>query len=261
MKTGLCLCLVGILLAAACTAASPAVETPTATAPPQVLLSPSPTIVWFPPTATPTFAPTPAVTPLPEAPPEKGELLFEDDFTSGKGWQTFQTSSGSAAYGNGTLSLAISSGKTSLVSSRSGAMPDSYYLEISASPSLCRGADNYGLLLRTNSDRDYYRWIITCEGSLRLERLQNGFPAVLKDWTPAVARPGADRLGVWLSGSEMKFYIDDLLQFSARDPLYTSGGIAVFARSSGENAITVNFSNLKVFRAGSQASPAGSPTP
>lgn len=264
MKACLPLCLL-LWLTAACTPAAPTLETasPTAAEPPAP--SPSPTIVWFPPTPTPTLPPLALDTPLPDALPQKGELVLEDDFSAGKDWQTGQTASSSAAYGNQTLTLAISSGKASVVSFRTGSLPADYYLEINASPSLCRGSDNYGLLLRASSDRDFYRWIITCDGRLRLERLQDGFPAVLKDWTAAVARPGADRLGVWLSGSEMRFYMDGLLQFSAKDPLFTSGSIGLFARSGGEDALTVNFSNLQVWRVAGQPAaaptPAGSPSP
>ena len=61
--------------------------------------------------------------------------------------------------------------------------------------------------------------------------------------------PGAPlpaRLGVRLQGEEMLFYINDQYQFTVRDPSLQSGAIGVFARSLGENAVTVNFSKLVV---------------
>ena len=251
-----------LILMAACTpaAATPPAE-PTATFLPQQTPSPTATIVWFPATATPTMVPTPASGATPEVLPEKGELILEDDFSSGKGWQTGQTASGSMAYGSQSLTLAISSGKTSLMSFRSGSALGDYYLEITASASLCRGSDNYGLLLRAASDRDFYRWIITCEGKMRLERLRDGVPAVLQDWTAAVARPDADRLSIWLSGTEMKFYIDGIFQFGVHDPVFPTGSIGVFARSGGENALTVNFSDLQIYKAagGRRLEPVGTP--
>jgi hypothetical protein len=207
------------------------------------------------------MVPTPESAATPEALPEKGELILEDDFSGDKAWQTGQTASGSMAYGSQALTLAISSGKTSLMSLRSGPSLSDYYLEVTASASLCRGADNYGLLLRAASEWDYYRWIITCEGKLRLERVRGGTPAVIKDWTSAVARPDADRLSVWLSDKEMKFYIDGIFQFSVSDHVYSSGSIGVFARSGGENALTVTYSDLKVYKiaGGRRIEPVGTP--
>jgi len=253
--------LAALFFLTACTGGSPPLAEPaTATAPPVVTPSPSATIVWFPPTATSTLAPTSAASPTPDLLPVKGELILEDDFSDETAWQTQQTASGSVAYGNQTLSLAISTGKTSLMSFRSGPALADFYLEITANASLCRGSDNYGLLLRAASDRDFYRWIITCDGNMRLERLRDGLPAVMQDWTPRVAPPDADRLSVWFSGGEMKFYIDGLLQFSLHDPVFTSGSLGVFARSSGENALTVNFSDLQVYRTSApQREPVGTP--
>jgi len=175
-----------------------------------------------------------------------GDLLFSDDFSDQKAWQTRKSSLGSVAYGKQELTLAIPEGKTSLLSLRSGLTLTDFYLEIESAPSLCRGTDNYGLLLRAQSEQDYYRFILTCDGELRLERVIGGEPAVIQDWIPRGSRPDATRLGVWAVGNEMRFFIDDIYQFSVHDPVFNSGSLGVFARSNGENALTVNFSNLSV---------------
>jgi hypothetical protein len=44
----------------------------------------------------------------------------------------------------------------------------------------------------------------------------------------------------------MKFFINDQYQFTVNDPSLQIGSIGVFARSQGENAVTVNFSELVV---------------
>lgn len=49
--------------------------------------------------------------------------------------------------------------------------------------------------------------------------------------------------------NEMRFFINDVFQFSVMDPSITSGLIGVFARAFGEDHVTVNFSALKVFQA------------
>ena len=52
------------------------------------------------------------------------------------------------------------------------------------------------------------------------------------------------RLGIWARGDEFRFFINDQHQFTVNDPLLVSGNIGVFARSMGETAVTVNFSDL-----------------
>jgi hypothetical protein len=44
----------------------------------------------------------------------------------------------------------------------------------------------------------------------------------------------------------MRFFINGQYQFTVRDPSFPSGALGVFARSQGETAVTVNFSDLVV---------------
>jgi hypothetical protein len=62
-----------------------------------------------------------------------------------------------------------------------------------------------------------------------------------------VGPSGTVRLGVWVVGREMRFFINDQFHFTVSDPMIPSGGIGVFARSAGETALTVNFSDLAVY--------------
>jgi hypothetical protein len=61
-----------------------------------------------------------------------------------------------------------------------------------------------------------------------------------------VGSPSSSRLAVWAVGNEMRFFINEQYQFTVRDPLLTSGALGVFARSAGDTALTVNFSDLVV---------------
>ncbi len=227
----------------------------------------TPTIDWFPATATPTLPATLPPRPTEDLHPDLGPILLQDDFSQTGAWQTKQTSVGTIAYGKNELSLAIPNVRSSLFSLRSlRSQPDlgDFYLEITAMPELCRGSDAYGLLLRAASAEDYYRWILTCDGQMRLERLQGQMVAVVQDWTPRAARPGATRLGVWASGPKMRFFLDDILQFEVRDPIFPSGSVGVFARSNGENSLTVSFSDLvirQVVGGKAAATPTMGPTP
>jgi hypothetical protein len=59
--------------------------------------------------------------------------------------------------------------------------------------------------------------------------------------------PKSNRMAVWVKDKEMSFFIDDIHQFTLSDPMLVSGLIGVFARSAGDNAVTVNFSDLVVY--------------
>jgi hypothetical protein len=46
----------------------------------------------------------------------------------------------------------------------------------------------------------------------------------------------------------MRFFINDEFQFSINDRILATGLIGVFARSGGETAVTVSFSDLVVYQ-------------
>src|SRR4030042_1937744 len=102
----LCYYCVRILLSSACTVAPTIVVLPTETLLP-LTTTVTPTIVWFPPTATPTAFPTPIVTPTADMRPNIGKVLFEDDFTEANAWTSSQSEAGSVALGKDELAIAI----------------------------------------------------------------------------------------------------------------------------------------------------------
>jgi hypothetical protein len=209
---------------------TPVLPTETAT----IIPSPTETIVWFPATATFTPAPTREVTPTPELRPNRGESILTDTFTDRTSWQTTRSTAGSIAYGQDELTLAVSSARGSLVSFRSAPALIDFYLEIEAEPSLCRGGDAYGLLLRAHSNQDFYRLLLNCNGEVRFERLMEARSLPLHDWSSTGQPPGGmmtTRLGVWALKDEMRIFINDVYQFTVKDPIWTGGQIGVFARS------------------------------
>jgi hypothetical protein len=247
------LCLVyalPVLLAGACAPAATQVvllestptATPTATA--------TATVVWFPPTDTPTPFPTLAVTPTSDYLPGIGETILTDDFSEPGSWALQKTSSGSVALGKNEISLVISEPDAYEYTIRSEPILKDFYAEITANPTLCRGLDEYGLLVRYNSPVDFYRFGLSCDGQVRLDRLVQGKASSPQPWTQSGSvPPGApsfSKLAVWASGSEIRFFINDQYQFSVLDPLLYQGSLGLFARSAGETDLTVNFSDLVV---------------
>lgn len=234
--------------------------------------APTATIQWFPPTDTPRPLATPTTMPTEELRPGIGDLILKDIFEENSPWQTQRSAAGSVAFGREELTLAISQPQGMLYSLRNEPTLNDFYLEITASPSLCRGADVYGLLLRAVSPQDTYRFLIACNGMLRLERIKNSKVVILQDWTPsAQVPPGSPlvlRLGVWALNNELRFFINDVYQFGVHDTVWRSGRIGIFARSAGKSALTVNFSRLEVYSLDAQSLPpleatasAATPTP
>jgi hypothetical protein len=253
VKCGLLIPFVFVILLALSACIAPPVqapemmeETPAAT----IMPTTTETIVWFPPTPTRTPVPTTEMLPTPDLRPNRGPELLVDDFSDAGNWQVGQSPDGSIAYGRSELTLAVRQPRVALTSLRNGPQLDDFYLEITTRASLCRGADMYGLLLRAASEDDYYRFLINCNGDMRVERIMDGRSLPVQDWIPSGIIPAGSpvelRVGVMASGREIRFFINDLHQFDISDPVIPSGTVGVYARSAGESALTVSFSNLVV---------------
>ncbi len=239
------------ILTSAC-AVAPA--TTNAPASPDMSPSPSPepsaTTVWFPPTATPTPFPTPVVTPTIDMRPKTGRILLEDDFSVKGEWTLTQSQSGSVAYGKSELTIAIGETNAYLFSIREEPIFTDFYLEITAEPSLCSSTDEYGVLFRVSPTIDYYRFSLSCDGRVRLDRIIGDNASSPQPWLLSGAvppgAPSSSIIGISVIGSEMRFFVNGQYQFSAHDPSLATGSVGVFARSTNKKAMTVNFSKLFV---------------
>jgi hypothetical protein len=249
------LCSVFLFLAGCAPASTPAPEGTSApvASPTQAAtasLAPTASVVWFPPTETPTPFPTPALTPTPDLLAGVGEPILEDDFSSGEAWSLGRTTAGSVALGKNELTIAIAEPEAYLSNLRQEPVLGDFYLEITASPTLCRGLDEYGLLLRASSPGDLYRFGLSCDGQVRFERLTGGTASTLLPWAYSGAvppgAPSVSRLAVWAKDRELRFFVNGEYQFTIDDPYHPEGGLGLFARSAGENAVTVSFSELVV---------------
>jgi hypothetical protein len=221
-------------------------DTPT----PTITSSPTPTVEWFPATPTPTGVPTIASTPTPERTQEVGEIIFTDDFSEPEFWLLGPTSTGNISLGINEITIAIAEPGGYDYSVRKEPPLGDFHIEITTSATLCMGEDQYGLLLRMSSPGSFYRYALSCDGRVRLDKVVHGTATSPQPWLQNNSLPpGAPlpaRLGVRLQGEEMLFFVNDQYQFTVKDPAIQIGNIGVFARSLGENAVTVNFSELIV---------------
>lgn len=250
------------LVLGACSGLFP-VPTATAPLPPASKTS---TIVWFPPTNTPTTFPSPSSQPPTAEPlPGVGSLLFSDDFGDATLWNVSTSASASAQVENDRLTLSLASGFLTIASLRAEPTLGDFYAEVTASPSLCRGRDQYGLLFRAAPGGSYYRFVLACDGTIRLERVRGGAAAdILQNWLPSgdapSGAPAQVKIGVWVVGNEMRFLLNDRFQFSWRDPILHTGTLGFFAYAIGTTPLIVSFSALKVYSV-SYVSPTPTSTP
>lgn len=236
-----------IMLSTACLTVE---RTPIPTLIPTPSPSPTATIVWFPPTGTPVPLPTVVLSPTPDLRPGQGQVIFQDDFAAEGDWSVISGNQGSATVVNGRLTLALSEPGTFLFTTRAAPLFDDFYLEITASPSLCRGADEYGLLLRVTAALEYYRFSLSCDGRARVDRFYAGRVTSVIPWTAngviPTGVPSSVRLGVWAQQEEIRFFVDDQYMFSVRDTLLYAGTLGPFVRTAGDTPVTVGFSELVV---------------
>lgn len=231
----------------------------TATPPPSTA-----TIVWFPATSTSTPGTPVLPEPTPDMKPGIGPLIFSDDFSSPDTWNTASSAQASVAVGSNQLRIAVQPGIAPVASFRQGQIFRDMYAEITAQPSLCRGADDYGLAFRAPNNVAYYRLALACNGTVGAQRVSLSSIRVLQvpiasGDVPAGA-PGRVRLGVWADGPELHFFLNGRYQFSVEDKSYASGAIGVFAHAAGSSPVTVAFSDMAVYAVTYRPSPTP-PTP
>lgn len=223
---------------------------PTATLSPSETPLPSATVIWFPPSATPTLqAGFATQTATPQMNPGIGDITLTDDFSDAEVWDVAASDQGSAAISRNRLTIVVQSG-VYLASMRHELVTENFYAEIAVQTHLCRGEDNYGLLVRAQGT-SFYRFVLSCNGLVHVERIKNGTKLIIFEAVPSgdapLGAPGQVRIGLWAVGAEMRLFLNDRFQFSVSDPSFPSGGFGVFARSAGETPVTVTFSELTVY--------------
>jgi hypothetical protein len=209
---------------------------------------PTQTIVWFPASETPTLLAFPTYTATPEMSPGIGAETLSDDFSDDSVWDTATSNQGSAAISRNRLILAVQP-QYYLASMRHELIVRDFYAEITARPSLCRGEDNYGLVVR-GIGSSFYRFVLACNGQVRAERISGGTGLSIHEPVPsgdAPAAPGEVRIGVWAVGGDMRLFLNGRYQFSVMEGTFPSGGLGVFVRSAGDTLTTVTFSDLAVY--------------
>jgi hypothetical protein len=182
--------------------------------------------------------------PTPDLLPGLGKTLYTDDFTDPKNWSDLGTDS----VRDGQLTLAASPGVYQISLNQELLVSD-FYAEITAHLSLCRGADEYGLLVRA-IPAAYYRFTLNCNGEVKADRIISGARVSLQMPFTTIDTPRGGpaevKIAIWAVGREMRFFLNGHYQFTADDPTIPSGSLGVFVRASDDSPITVSFTDLIV---------------
>jgi hypothetical protein len=183
--------------------------------------------------------------------PGIGPLILTDDFSAPEAWVLSEVEGGSARLGKNELTIAIAKQRVYVNSLRLEPQLGDFYAEITASLTFCRGLDEYGVILRAASTQDFYRFGITCDGQVRLDRIYRGQasspqPLLLSGSVPLGA-PSSSRLAVWAKGAELRFFVNEELQFTVQEGTIPAGLLGFFARSASDEPLTVNFSDLSIW--------------
>lgn len=221
---------------------------PTETPAPTETATPTPTIVWFPPSATATQLSVPTYTGTPDMSPGIGRVTLKDNFSDEEVWDTAVSDHASASISHHRLTLVVKSGYY-LASMRRQLPLSDFYAEVTARPSLCRGEDNYGLVVR-GVGSSFYRFVIACNGLIRAERITGGTKLVIHESVPSGDAPGAPgevRIGIWAVGPEMRLFLNGRFQFGVTEGTFPIGALGVYVRSTAETPVTVVFSDLVVY--------------
>jgi hypothetical protein len=180
--------------------------------------------------------------------PGIGRMTLEDDFSDDDVWDTAKSDNGSAVINRNRLTLAVQPGY--YLSSMRRELPLSdFYAEITARPSLCRGEDNYGLIIR-GVGSSFYRFLLNCSGLVWAERISGGTKLTIYEPVSSGDAPGAPgevRIGMWAVGSEMRLFLNERFQFSVTEGTFPIGAFGVFVRSTDETPVTVLFSDLTIY--------------
>jgi hypothetical protein len=237
---------IAVLALSGCLRVSPP-PTPTPT---QVTPSPTPTFIIPTLIPTATFTPEPEPSPTPDLLAGLGDLIFEDTFDRNLGWDIGQSEIGGASLVEGWLSLAVHrSNSFFFIRSPAPTLTD-FFLEVTVKSEVCSDGDEFGVMFRYRAMGEHYRFALTCDGYARVTRMLEEGEIVLVPLTQTYALfPGLlvdNRIAIWASGNQFRFFINDLEVFSARDRVLPSGNVAFFVRSRQGDQTTASFDDLTV---------------
>ena len=236
-----------------------------------------PVTLTLPPVASRT--PRPTATPLPatpqvsvEMPPDPktgvdtGHTLFAENFNLLGTWAVFDTERARGTWRQATYVLTLRD-TDEIRWVFNGPRASDFYFEGSVAVGACKAGDQYGLVVRADTDASFYAFGVACGGRFRLLRSLNGVYEEVLPWqaSPLLARlaGSTQRLGVRAVGSRFGLYINSQLLGQVEDAELTGGRFGIYAGSYLTPELQVTFDDLvayPILSAAAAAAVAAAPT-
>ena len=189
---------------------------------------------------------------------QDNSLLYSDDFSDPtSGWKRSVTEEKEFRYQDGRYYI------TALIPDAVAAafVPEArifkdFTVEVKAYLENISPDGEYGLDIRDNTDTgDFYRFVISADGSYRIYKYINGGWIGLTDWTKssAIKDTGSNAIKIDAVGDKFTFYVNGKKLGESYDSSLTSGEIALFAESVEDSPIKIGFDDLKIWAVNSTA--------
>lgn len=225
---------------------------PTLTQSPTAL--PTQPVNWFPATSTPTSFPHATPTASPVAQSDLGALLSDQELNIANNWSGIEPDSDSPnkiIWDDNALYFAVNQPPISLYSLNKNLFVTNFYAEVSFLVNRCSPNDTYGLSFLAANEKFANRFVLRCDGYVRATQVRDQLTIPLQGWElSGMAPPGAPgvvKAAVWSYKGEMRFFLNDQIQFSVSDKYYQSGGIGFFVEAKDPAGMNIKIQDLKVF--------------
>jgi hypothetical protein len=207
-------------------ASQPAVLTETASPTPTETATPSPT---------PTFAGTPTATP---------QILFEDDFSSGKGWYTEKADHYSFEFVKDGYRIYVD-----LLQAAFWSVRDRNYADIRVDTVATRtsGPENgyFGVVCRHVDDDNYYALVISTDGAFAIAKMEDGEFAFLEEGNASAGAinpgDGSNRVRGDCVADTLTLYANDKQLLQVQDDDFESGDVGLIAGTRDKAGLEVVF--------------------
>ena len=230
-------------------AEAPANDTPTSVATPSVEVVAAETstpeaVPTLEPSQTPTNPPQPSQTPASnDMRARLGEPDWRDSFANANNWPLFEDEHVHFRLRDGGLQLLAKQPEKWDGWMLSWTTLFNFYLEVTASPQNCSGADRYGLLARAPDAEKAYLFGFTCDGQYSLRKWDGKRYTYLVDWTASsLIQKGqgkTNRLGFMASGDQISLFANGEPLTEISDRSYDNGAFGLFISSTNTQDFTV----------------------
>lgn len=184
----------------------------------------------------------------------RASVTFQEDFIPGKtgNWEFEKDDAGSTEVVNDQLVITVNSPNTIQFAKLNDPAFSDFVLEVDLWQRSGSSESSFGVLFRMQDNQQFYRFEVTGTGLFVIERrdADGTWTRLIPEWTPTPALNKGlnvpNRLKIIAAGSDMTFYVNDILLTQVKDDRYTSGMIGLDAGTFSGGSVQVSFDNLAV---------------